>query len=87
VARPMAEARGTHRHVRVDPFRYGLVTLHRPSNVDSKAVFSRIVDTLIELSRLVPLVLPMHPRTRKNLEAFGLEDKVSATPSLRVIPP
>ena len=49
---------------------YVLVTLHRPSNVDVKETLAGIVEALVHTARTV--VFPVHPRTRKNLEAFGL---------------
>jgi len=48
--------------------RYGVVTLHRPSNVDDPQVLGRIMGALGEVSRELPLVFPVHPRTRGNLE-------------------
>jgi UDP-N-acetylglucosamine 2-epimerase (non-hydrolysing) len=51
---------------------YGVVTLHRPSNVDDPNVFASILDTLNIISNQIPLIFPTHPRTRKNLEAFGI---------------
>ncbi len=53
---------------------YGLITLHRPSNVDSPASLSTLCRMLIDASQKTPLVFPIHPRTRKNLDAFGLMD-------------
>jgi UDP-N-acetylglucosamine 2-epimerase (non-hydrolysing) len=51
------------------PFRYGVVTLHRPANVDAPASFARMLEPILELSREIPLVFPVHPRTRPRLEA------------------
>jgi UDP-N-acetylglucosamine 2-epimerase (non-hydrolysing) len=48
---------------------YGLVTLHRPSNVDDPDVFPRLLDALVEISRDLPLVFPVHPRTRARAAA------------------
>ena len=64
--------------------RYGAVTLHRPSNVDSPEVFTRISAALREISRHLPLVFPVHPRTRVNLEKYGLDlgSGVMLTPPL-----
>ena len=53
--------------------RYGVVTLHRPLNVDDKKTLQAIIDSLSEISRTLPLIFPIHPRTRKNLEAFGVK--------------
>jgi UDP-N-acetylglucosamine 2-epimerase (non-hydrolysing) len=51
---------------------YGLLTLHRPSNVDSKEVLTRLTDVLSRVARDLPIIFPVHPRTRKQLTAFGL---------------
>ncbi|MBN2569940.1 MAG: UDP-N-acetylglucosamine 2-epimerase (non-hydrolyzing) [Deltaproteobacteria bacterium] len=48
--------------------RFGLVTLHRPSNVDHPEKISSIMKALIEVGDLLPLVFPIHPRTRRRLE-------------------
>jgi UDP-N-acetylglucosamine 2-epimerase (non-hydrolysing) len=53
--------------------RYGVVTLHRPSNVDVPATISRLCEGLKEISRELPLIFPVHPRTRQNLEKFGID--------------
>jgi UDP-N-acetylglucosamine 2-epimerase (non-hydrolysing) len=53
--------------------RYGVVTLHRPSNVDSPEVFTRIAGALKEIARILPLVFPVHPRTRVNIDRFGID--------------
>ena len=52
---------------------YGLVTLHRPSNVDDPDVLRERLDTLDEIAKRVPLVFPVHPRTRARMEAAGIE--------------
>ncbi len=53
--------------------RYGVVTLHRPSNVDSAGMMSRIGGALREIAADLPLIFPVHPRTRGNLEKFGID--------------
>lgn len=52
--------------------RYGLVTLHRPSNVDTVAALSSLLETLRDVAQSLPLVFALHPRTRANIERFGL---------------
>ena len=52
---------------------YGLLTLHRPSNVDDPSVMHRLVEALSEMACELPLVFPMHPRTKARLEAAGLD--------------
>jgi UDP-N-acetylglucosamine 2-epimerase (non-hydrolysing) len=51
---------------------YALVTLHRPSNVDDPAALSAVLSALDAVSHELPVVFPIHPRTRKNIDAFGL---------------
>ena len=52
---------------------YGLVTLHRPSNVDEPNVFLEIVAALREISRDIPLLFPVHPRTRGHIEKMRID--------------
>jgi UDP-N-acetylglucosamine 2-epimerase (non-hydrolysing) len=52
---------------------YVLVTLHRPSNVDSQPQLSRLLEVLATLARDLPVVFPVHPRTRKGLAQLGVE--------------
>src|SRR5207253_10236026 len=51
---------------------YALVTLHRPSNVDDPVVLSEILGALKEISLKMPVLFPIHPRTRKRVAEFGL---------------
>lgn len=55
---------------------YGLVTLHRPSNVDDLTNLAALIDLLIELSQHLRLVFPVHPRTRGRLETTGLLNRL-----------
>ena len=56
----------------VEPSRYAYVTLHRPANVDRRETLSKIISELCSLSARVPVVFPIHPRTRKMLIEFGI---------------
>jgi UDP-N-acetylglucosamine 2-epimerase (non-hydrolysing) len=53
--------------------RYGVVTLHRPSNVDDPLILQDFATTFAEIARDLPLVFPLHPRTKKNVERFGVD--------------
>ncbi len=64
-----------------------LVTLHRPSNVDHAENFAKILNAFEEISRDIPIVFPIHPRAKKNLEIFGLADKANAMKNLMLLPP
>jgi UDP-N-acetylglucosamine 2-epimerase (non-hydrolysing) len=66
---------------------YALVTLHRPSNVDSPETLQPLVQCLYEISRNIQLVFPLHPRTRNNMERFGMLDQLLATPGIIVTEP
>ena len=52
--------------------RYGLVTLHRPSNVDDPDMLSSLLEVLGEISRELPLIFPIHPRTRGRMKDMGM---------------
>ena len=58
--------------------RYALLTLHRPSNVDTRDGFLGILDGLEELAADYPIVFPVHPRTRQRIKEFGLESRIGA---------
>lgn len=68
---------------------YGLVTLHRPANVDDLDVLSSLMRCMIELSEHLTLVLPTHPRLRKNMEQLDplLISQLEDAPGLRCIDP
>lgn len=52
---------------------YGVVTMHRPSIVDDRETLAGIAGALREIAAKLPLVFPVHPRTRGNLDKFGLD--------------
>ena len=54
------------------PKKYGLVTLHRPSNVDNPETLSKILGSLVEISKSIPLVFPMHPRTFESIKSLNV---------------
>ncbi|MCB1689023.1 MAG: UDP-N-acetylglucosamine 2-epimerase (non-hydrolyzing) [Halioglobus sp.] len=55
------------------PTEYGLVTLHRPSNVDDPVVLERLLKVLATISQRTPLLFPIHPRTESRIAAANLE--------------
>lgn len=68
-------------------FRYALVTLHRPSNVDYPASLQPLVDCLLYVAQLVKIIFPLHPRTRNNLERFGLLSALQENENISIIEP
>jgi UDP-N-acetylglucosamine 2-epimerase (non-hydrolysing) len=70
--RDRIEKENTPQALNLAPRSYGIVTLHRPSNVDDPAALARVCGILTDISELLPLMFPVHPRTRKNMEEAGL---------------
>lgn len=56
---------------------YAVLTLHRPSNVDKRVTFAPLLETLIEISRRIPIVFPAHPRTAIKIEEFGFAESIA----------
>jgi UDP-N-acetylglucosamine 2-epimerase (non-hydrolysing) len=73
--------------IRLDPGGYALVTLHRPSNVDREEDLRRIVAILEGTASRLPVVFPVHPRTRARLEAEGMLERIDANGSIHLRPP
>ncbi|MFK7846586.1 MAG: non-hydrolyzing UDP-N-acetylglucosamine 2-epimerase [Rhodothermales bacterium] len=71
----------------VEPRQFILATMHRPSNVDSQEKLSLVIETLKGITSLMPVVIPMHPRTRIRLDAYGLMDRFRAIPNLIITEP
>jgi len=69
------------------PGQYIFVTLHRPSNVDNRKSLTVIIKQLIKLSRTMPVIFPMHPRTRKNLNAFTLNETTLKAKGMIIVDP
>jgi len=66
---------------------YGLMTLHRPSNVDSPEILKKILAAVASIQTEMPVIFPIHPRTRKMLSQFGLDEAVRAMTHLTLTEP
>ena len=66
---------------------FGVVTLHRPSNVDDAEQLGKMVKLVIDAAARLPVVFPVHPRTRKMLEGSGLLKRLSGAPGVRITEP
>ncbi len=64
-----------------------LSTMHRPSNVDDKENFSKIMHAFEEISKDLTIIFPIHPRAEKNLENFGLLQMAKSMKNLKLLPP
>lgn len=69
------------------PIPYAAMTLHRPSNVDHKTTLSGILDAIHQIQKQIPIVFPIHPRTYKQIQAFGLEQDVKGMQGLVLLEP
>lgn len=84
---PAARAAGARARLGLEAGGYAVLTLHRPSNVDDPAVLGGLLDALEAIERRLPIVFPVHPRTRKRLEEFGLAARVAGLRGLRLCEP
>lgn len=66
----------------LEPRQYGVATLHRPANVDEPVRLTELIGVLQGIATRIPVVFPVHPRTRQRLESAGLEMK-----GVRLLPP
>ncbi len=82
---PKAEQSGVLGDYNLTPGEFVLVTLHRPSNVDSESFLKRIAGTFNLIGEKKKIIFPVHPRTRKNMESFGLNGTL--TPNLIMTDP
>ncbi len=69
------------------PKEFCAMTLHRPSNVDQKETLTGILDALDTIQQRLPIIFPVHPRTRERIKEFGLSERVSAQPRLMLTEP
>jgi UDP-N-acetylglucosamine 2-epimerase (non-hydrolysing) len=82
---PAARAMNVPARFGVTPGNYAVITLHRPSNVDDADALSNILSALAELASEQPVIFPIHPRTARNAEQFGLSqflDRIITTDPL-----
>jgi UDP-N-acetylglucosamine 2-epimerase (non-hydrolysing) len=71
--RDAARARHVPARFGLTPRRYGLVTLHRPSNVDDPRTLQGILESLGALAERIPILFPVHPRTRERIRSIGFK--------------
>lgn len=65
---------------------YGVVTMHRPANVDDPAILQSLLTVLRDISGELPLIFALHPRTKANIERFGLEDLIDRNKMIVLLP-
>lgn len=71
----------------VEPGAYGVVTMHRPSNVDHRDSLKSLLQVLIDVSKQLPLIFPVHPRTLERMKAFDLDHWIEQADGITLLEP
>jgi UDP-N-acetylglucosamine 2-epimerase (non-hydrolysing) len=79
---PKADMSSASRRFGITPGKFCYVTVHRPSNVDTKESLSRVMSSLSRLSSELPVIFPVHPRTMKMIGEFGIPVEQHSGPQL-----
>ena len=85
--RQKAARLSTLEQFKVRPREYTLVTLHRPGNVDAEEGLEKIISIFEQLSARTSIIFPVHPRTKKMLERYGLGERAWKIPNLQITEP
>lgn len=85
--RTAIESRRYAKRLGLERQRYGVVTLHRPSNVDDPERLGQMAEVIVEAATSLPVVFPVHPRTRNRLEAAGLLKRLSQGQGVSLVEP
>ena len=85
--RPAIERAGARETFGLEAGSYGVVTLHRPSNVDNRTTAAALVEALCDIAAGLPLIFAVHPRTKKNLTEFGLYDRLDKAAGVHLTEP
>lgn len=82
-----AKAQDTLARLNLTAGEYGVVTLHRPSNVDDRATLAALLHVMTDISARMPLVFPIHPRTKARVEAFELMGILEDAEQIQLLEP
>ena len=85
--RARAEASEIRAKLQLQDREYALLTLHRPSNVDDEGVLKSILHAIAEIQRRLPVVFPVHPRSRKKIEEFDIKNLIAEMSNMILVPP
>jgi len=84
---PRARLSSVSERLNLDSNGYAAVTLHRPSNVDDPVVMAGILSALEKISEKLPIVFPVHPRTKKTIAGAGFTERVKAMKQVQFVEP
>jgi UDP-N-acetylglucosamine 2-epimerase (non-hydrolysing) len=85
--RSRIEGESTYKQLNLEARNYAVVTLHRPSNVDDPQTLKQLCRSLVRQSAKIPMVFPVHPRTRKCIEKANMNGDLSKAPNLKLLEP
>lgn len=85
--REKIEAAATYQKLGLQPHNYGVVTLHRPSNVDDAEKLELLVDRIVSAAQRCDLVFAAHPRTRQKLKDFNLMNRLNDAAGVHMVDP
>jgi UDP-N-acetylglucosamine 2-epimerase (non-hydrolysing) len=84
---PKAQSGDTLKRFDTAPGEYGLLTMHRPANVDTPESLGPMLEVFAETSKKIKMIFPIHPRTRARIDAFGFNDLIDNSPGLILAEP
>ncbi len=82
----LSEGSTVRSNLGIEAVEYGVMTLHRPSNVDDRDVFEGVLDALVTVAEKLPIIFPVHPRTRGKITEFGFDVKIAGS-NIKLIEP
>jgi UDP-N-acetylglucosamine 2-epimerase (non-hydrolysing) len=82
----LAESSSVRENLNLTEKEYAVLTLHRPSNVDDREIFSGLLDALVSISEKIPIIFPVHPRTRTRISEFGFTETIQRS-QIKLIEP
>ncbi len=72
-----AKQNGYYKNLNLENKSYGLITIHRPSNVDNREDLQKVIEILNYIQNQIKIVFPVHPRTQKNIEKYNLGEEIN----------
>ena len=82
-----ARAGDTLTRLNLESGQFGVITMHRPANVDQADTLKGLVEVLVDISAQMPFAFPVHPRTKKRLEEFNLFEALDSAPGIQCLGP
>lgn len=84
---PKAKAVDVPARMGLEHGNYAMLTMHRPSNVDDRETFGRLLSALLDIQEKIPLVFPVHPRTRARMKDFDIGQRFERAKNIHLVEP